>query len=129
MTFECKNSKHTLYGFTVKDNRQDVTDYDSFFDRCNKFKCDVQEYYGELDSKGRLHFHGIISIPKGFYRKKLCMPGLHLDLEEIYDLKGWVKYIKKDLKNRMLSGNVHEELTPPTSPINLKRKLFTVVAE
>lgn len=119
--YECQSSNHTLYGFTVKDNRIDVTDYDSFLDRCAKFKCIVQEYYGELDSKGRYHLHGIISIPKGFYRKKLVMPGLHLKLEEIYNLIGWTKYIKKDQPR---DNDSIESIQTEEPRIVLKKSLF-----
>lgn len=117
--FECEQSKKTLFGFTVKDNRQDVTDYDSFMDRAKRMECDIQEYYPEKDSKGRLHLHGIISIPKGFYRKKLMMSGLHLKLEEIYDIDGWRRYCKKSQPNTDENSEEDELIEIP------KKSLFT----
>lgn len=95
---EVKKADFISYGFTVKDNRQDVTDYKSFFDNVKNNGCKVTCSYNEYDSANRLHVHGIIQIPKGFYRKRLCLQGLHIKLEELYDPEGWIRYIRKDQK-------------------------------
>lgn len=42
------------------------------------------------------HIHGIIEIPTGYYRKRLCLTGYHVKLVKITDLKGWIQYMKKD---------------------------------
>lgn len=97
----------TAYAFTVKDNRRETTDYSSFFDRLSKFDVEIDCKYKELDSKGKVHYHGIVLIPKGMYRKKLMMPGLHLKLEELYNREGWMKYITKD------------QMTPPNTPFRI----------
>ena len=93
---EITKAEHVSYGYTVKDNRPETTDYQSFFDRCEKFGVKITHKYPEYDSKGKLHIHGIMQIPKGFYRKKICMDGLHIKLVEIYDEAGWKRYITKD---------------------------------
>lgn len=42
------------------------------------------------------HVHGIIDIPTGYYRKRLCLNGYHVKLVKITNLKGWIQYMKKD---------------------------------
>lgn len=94
--YECEKSPYTSWAYTVKDNRSETTDYNIFFDRCTKFGIVVNSKYAEYGKHNKLHYHGIMKIPKGFYRKKLMMPGLHLKLKEITDLEGWLEYIKKE---------------------------------
>jgi len=50
----------------------------------------------EKDSHGKWHVHGILSLPKKFFRKKLMTHGYHIKLVEIYNLEGWQSYLKKD---------------------------------
>lgn len=84
------------YAYTVKDNRTDSTDYIQFFENMEKKGCQIVNRYGEKDSKGKLHYHGIVKIPTKIYRKALCLKGLHLKLKELTDEEGWTTYIKKD---------------------------------
>lgn len=95
MSIQVKD-KHTLFAFTVKDNRVDSTDYDQFFDNLTKHKCIVECKYPEYDAKGKLHYHGVAQVPKSLLRKKLVLAGLHVKLDEVYDQEGWLRYIKKD---------------------------------
>lgn len=94
--YECERSPYTAWAYTVKDNRSETTDYYAFFDRCEQFGCKVVSKFSEHGNHNKLHYHGVIKIPKGFYRKKLMMPGLHLKLKEITDYEGWLEYCKKE---------------------------------
>lgn len=115
---EVIKSDTTAYGYTVSDNRVDVTDYQPWFDKVDKLGCRVVTKCAEHDSKSRLHYHGVILIKKGFFRKRLMMPGLHVKLVEIYDREGWDLYCNKQQE---------EEIEPPSPkdmhPV-LKEKIF-----
>lgn len=90
------------FAYTVKilGNRgSEPTTYQPFFDKLNKFDITIEEKEHEYDSKGKLHYHGIIHLVKGFYRKRLTTPGFSVKLEELYDKEGWIKYINKDKAN------------------------------
>lgn len=117
---ELVKSSTVAYGFTVKDNRVDTTDYRSFFERCEKMGCPITHKYSELDSKGKLHYHGIINIPKGFYRKRLMVDGLHLKLVELFDHEGWLKYCQK--AQEALEPDC-DELIEMCTPLCLKRRI------
>lgn len=101
--------------------------YDQFWKKCESYGITVSAKELEVGSnKGVPHYHGIIEIPKGFYRKKLMIRGMHLRLEELYNKKGWMKYINKthDIKELPqpeddLIEDVHPALPPPfKSPQN-----------
>ena len=84
------------FAYTVKDNRVDSTDYVPFFDNLEKKGCIVINKYGEYDSKGKLHYHGIVKIPAKCYRKSLCLKGLSMKLVDLYNEEGWIQYCMKD---------------------------------
>jgi len=84
------------FAFTIKDNRREVTDYNLLFDLWLAKGCIVNCKYLELDKSNRMHYHGIVTIPKKCYRKALCPQGYHMLLKPIHDLEGWEAYIKKD---------------------------------
>ncbi len=94
------------YAFTVKVTQQhtpaDVNEksYTAFFDLLRARGIRVILKQSEYDSKGFLHFHGIIEMKNNFYRKKIRSKGFHLYLKEIYDLEGWVRYVLKDTKQK-----------------------------
>lgn len=87
-----------MYAFTAKYNSKEKATYEQYnllFDKWSKFG-QIQKQIYEKDKCGRLHAHGIISLPSGFFRKKLSDIGLHYKLEEIYNLEGWNRYIMKE---------------------------------
>lgn len=73
-------------------------DYSLWFEKLKKFDISVEYKIAERDSLGKVHYHGIIYLPKGFFRKRLMMKGFHIKLVELYDRSGWVKYIMKDVE-------------------------------
>lgn len=105
------------FAYTVKDNRVDSTDYIPFFDNMEKKGCIVVCKYAEKDSKGKLHYHGIVKIPANCYRKSLCLKGLSMKLVNLFNEEGWLEYCKKDQ---------HDSDTDDTDIINkLKKPLFS----
>jgi len=98
---EITKSLLTPYAFTIKDNRKVVNEsrqveYDKWFDKLGKLGINMEYQVCELDSMNRLHIHGVILIPKGFYRKRLIQGGLHIKLVELYNSDGWLKYMLKE---------------------------------
>jgi len=110
-----------MFAYTVKDNRVDCTDYRSFFDNSEKKGCSFYSKFKELDKKGKIHYHGIVFIPKRVYRKALCLKGLHLKLKEIFDVEGWEEYCKKD-QEKELSDDPDEPIEMPN------KRLFKVIS-
>ena len=92
---EC--SVNTSWAFTVKKLGHDVTtsDYAAVIELYRKFGF-VDSHYYERDSVGKFHVHGIVQLRKGFLRKRLCLPGFHTKLVELYDRRGWELYILRD---------------------------------
>lgn len=46
--------------------------------------------------KDHVHLHGVIKIPKTYFRKKLCFEGFNVKIIPIYDMRGWLRYLAKD---------------------------------
>ncbi len=88
-----------LYAFTVKilknPKKADEKDYEPFF-KLFYLNAKVLSCVGEADPKGVLHYHGVIRIPKKYYRKGLIVKGYHLKLVKIYDVAGWINYCYKN---------------------------------
>ncbi len=95
-----KTNKLIKYAFSIKATGKDLINttkvtYDPFFKiikRLVVMKCCYPE-----TANGILHYHGIIMLNKNFYRKRLYLDGFSLKLKEIFDEKGWITYITKDL--------------------------------
>jgi len=84
------------YAFTIIDNRRNSLRYEQFFDRLREAHCTIYDKAGELNKAGKLHYHGIVGIPKDVYRKGLCPSGFHMCLKSLHDREGWEQYFKKD---------------------------------
>ncbi len=96
---DIKTSSTIAFAYTVKAlGANDVTTghYHPFFDRLNKLSIEVEYKVSERDKLGKVHYHGIMYLPKGFYRKRLMINGFHIKLREITDKAGWITYIHKD---------------------------------
>lgn len=93
------------YAFTAKWNSKKyplLEDYAGWLEDCtNLHKFNIIDYYYELDSKGKLHVHGIASARKGYYAPNLLkgykgMATKVKPLDSPSDERRWLKYIKKD---------------------------------
>jgi len=71
------------------------SDYDKVFDTWKSHGCVIDTCVYESDSKNVCHSHGIVRIPKGYLRKKLCRKGLHVKMDKITNRQGWLAYINK----------------------------------
>lgn len=117
---EINKSQYVSYCFTVKDNRKEQTDYSRFFSLWDKFEKEgyitMDCKYYEKDIHGRGHYHGIVAIKKGFYRKKMCPDGYHVKLDECYNRAQWVRYITKDQGTP--KKDTREPVLTPNSPFD-----------
>ncbi len=89
-----------LWAFTVKTNlkngkKADSKTYEKYFRNLYKLS-EVLTYCGEVDSKNILHYHGVIRIPNGFFRKNLCVKGYYTYLKRIFNVREWVDYCYKN---------------------------------
>lgn len=90
------------FAFTIKDNRKDQHDYNLVFNLWATHGCVVLCKYAERDTRGVVHYHGIVNIPHNLYRKQLCPYGYHVKLKEMFDEDGWTTYCKKDQEEESL---------------------------
>ncbi len=66
----------------------------------------IRSVYENSGKYRQLHWHGIISVPKNFYYRpytaygdlSLSMNTYRIQYKKIYDIKGAIKYINKDLR-------------------------------
>lgn len=111
-TLDINRSDNTAWAFTVKvlanDPEASLETYAPIIAHFNEMGY-IKRCESELDPKGKLHIHGIILLRKNFYRKRLTsVPGFHILLEEIYDERGWVKYILKQQNGEgIIDNNVY----------------------
>lgn len=94
-----------LYSITVKRlsiKFPPVEYYDDFiWNNINK-KGELKTYNYELDSKGKLHLHGVFECAHDFDPINLCRKGWKVHCDEIPsydDLSRWIDYINKDHAN------------------------------
>lgn len=95
---DIERSGFVAYAYTVKNLGSEMdADYTPFFDRLSKYDIKVEFKVKEFDKHGKSHFHGILYLPKGFWRKRIMVHGYHIKLVEVYNKEGWIKYIHKDV--------------------------------
>lgn len=51
-----------------------------------------------FEKEGGCHLHGIITLPRNFYRKRLMQKGLHIHMIPLFAVEGWLEYCKKNQK-------------------------------
>lgn len=101
----------TEYAFTIKQLGKENTaatpsTYDTVYAHWQKYKCHTTFIAYEADSRGICHAHGIISIPKNLYQKKLKVMGFQSYIRPLVDKAGWVKYCEKAQPIRLLSKSL-----------------------
>lgn len=69
--------------------------YDVVYKVWEGLGCRIVSQVFETDSKGVCHAHGIVSIPKSFYRKRMKIEGVHVFIRELTDRAGWIAYMNK----------------------------------
>lgn len=95
---ELTSGKRVL-AFTVKDNRKSACpNYTEYWNLLTYRKCKVIHMIPELDSKGIVHYHGILVVPKNTFLKKLIISGMHVKYDDIHNIEGWIKYTLKSQK-------------------------------
>lgn len=128
MSFTAVRSTKIAFAYTVKTlGPSTVTsnDYVPFFRRLEALGVEVEYKIDELDSKGKLHYHGIIYLKKGFYRKRVSLKGFHVKLEELYNKAGWLKYIHKDVPPEQWPDDYSDEYIEDQEQMEMpKKRLF-----
>lgn len=102
------------YAFTVKIlSRKGIIDekrYEPFFQNLYKFGKSVYRV-AENDSKGILHYHGVVNLNETFYRKLLCIKGFHVKFKALFNAFGWAKYIHKNCHQKKIIPKNMQELS------------------
>lgn len=132
MSYEEQKAQAQTWAFTISDctnERKHVkTDYQQFWKRCEQYGLHIEEKCQEIGGINKVpHYHGIIVIPKGFYRKKLMITGISMKLVELFDKRGWIMYINKT-NNIVPLPQPEDELIEDVPPLNspkivIKRRL------
>lgn len=88
------------YAFTIKFTSCPTckpSDYESLvLDKWKALGAHIVDHVYEPDSKGICHCHGILTLPFNFYRKRLCIKGVHFRIDELYDEEAWKRYMNKN---------------------------------
>lgn len=120
---EIIRSNLKAFAYTIKPLSKELMndECDAFFDNLDRLKIKVEYKISERDSKGKLHYHGVILLPNGFYRKRLVVHGYSIKLVEMFDKAGWLKYIHKDVdtEDEKIRESMHNEYME-----GLKKPLF-----
>lgn len=109
------------YALTLKKNvPKNVTckrsDYDVIWKTFEKYDVQTRHLQWELDRSLRLHYHGVVILPKNFYRRKLMLEGFHLNLlplRTMDDYNRWVRYCYKDVPPEEWPDIIFDEHDPP----------------
>lgn len=129
MSYEIQRSEIIAFAYTIKDNRKVSNEernksYEQWFKRLEVWRIPIEYKCEEKDKQGKLHIHGIIYLKKGFYRKKLMMPNLHLKLVELHNREGWIKYIHKDLLDTTEIHDIYPDPEEDTSILSTNISLL-----
>ena len=90
----------TVRATSPNKDRQVYDLYHDFLAKSNK-QCLLRSCVYErnkLQGTTGVHMHGIIRLPKSYYRKRLVPKNgsFHVCLKKITDLQGWINYMQKD---------------------------------
>lgn len=91
------------YAITMKFNgteEPDIFMYENLLKRWKRLDVHVPLRMYERDSHGRLHLHGLVRMPKNFWRGKLHSKNLHYKISSIFNRERWIRYCKKNQINR-----------------------------
>lgn len=123
---EIEKASKIAFAFTVKSlgtiHLTELEYEKDIFDRWRKRGVEIEYCIPENDSTGKLHYHGIIYLEKGFYRRRLLCRGYHMKLVEIYDRAGWLRYIEKDLQYKHFEEQAEEMTTPKSERMAIPTK-------
>lgn len=102
-----------VLAFTVKDNRiGKCPEYSEYWNLLLYRKCQVIHMIPEHDSKGIVHYHGIVVVPKNTFLKKLIVKGMHVKYVDINNIEGWIKYTLKSQKPKEKTKDIDLDELP-----------------
>ena len=98
MTIDYQMAARQDYAFTLKYNRktEDINFiYNTLFEMWKERGVVIK--FNEVHENTKVkHYHGLISVKRNYYLKRLMLDGFHLKLEAIYNEDGWYNYCKKE---------------------------------
>jgi len=104
-TKRVQRANFSSFAFTYKINAKindvstiDEAKYQPVFQAIEKQKGKVNHYVYEKDEKGLLHIHGVAELPKRIRYTSLTVKGYTSRWKEVYNLAGWLDYMRKDQK-------------------------------
>lgn len=83
----------------------------------------IRVYFFEKSEAGVCHLHGIVDVPKNFYRKNLKLHGLHVKLVPMFSVPGWLSYCQKN--QRKYSKVPRRSPTDRSANITKDNKFYT----
>lgn len=95
-----------MYAVTIKKVGKDNYVLNSFYDKYIAFlyRCfNLVTYSFELDKKHRLHLHALCEFNP--FKVLSQYKEVHIHIRKIYDNKGWLDYINKDIDTHALIMN------------------------
>lgn len=104
MSLLTKSDKCT-FAFTYKRNVKkghimEKKEYDPCLDKLREHG-EIESYvYEDSGTYGLLHIHGLVYLPRNIRYTTLKVPGYTQHFDVCHDKKGWLRYMKKDLKLR-----------------------------
>lgn len=122
------------YAFTYninykKDEEMNESDYQPILDNLNKIGR-VTHYVFEIGGKqNRLHLHGVVQMDRCYaYPSYLKQPRSVYKVEQIYNLHGWIQYLRKDQKLKHETENTlkFEEDPESDQDVELEAELHVV---
>jgi len=106
-------SEYRTICFTAKINlgnpdSVNETDYAPLLEHWEQYAIVKQPYY-EKDKTGRCHMHGILTVKKGFYKRRLQLKGFYVYTTDCVHLEQWMNYCKKVDPDNMLIIKLRQE--------------------
>jgi len=93
------SGEYQALAFTVMKHGKDcsIEDYQSnVLNKWSRLAVQLEEpYFEQVSVDSKLHMHGVLYVRKGYYKKKLQIPGYYVYVTDIYRLDTWLEYCKK----------------------------------
>jgi len=119
---ECSVRSHVVYAITMRKtkNPSKVTELD-YARQMTYFSESMQCIFDDVvyETTSGLHLHGIVRVPICYPFTRFRVRGWSIRLEEIYDLAGWLKYIRKDqlLEDDGIDSPIDNDFKMPTKKL------------
>lgn len=103
------------YAFTVKYNKS-TDNYETMYAELfmKWAKLGIMIKYKEMHTDAKIpHYHGLITLPKVLYLKRVTPAGYKVKITLMFDMTGWIAYCRKN------HVNILPKLFPTTAKLTL----------